>query len=399
MTDATTLALDNPNGYERTPELQAQFAAAAESLRVHDGWADPTTGQHELRADLVLEGGGVKASGLVGAVMVLSEAGYSIRATAGTSAGAVVASLVAGVTQAGKPMSFLLERALTLDFKRFMMPNGKIHEFFDRATGKVGTMLADMAILTDKTGLYSGAYLEDWLRPILHDELGIKTFADLKLTPADDPDLSLAPGRDYRLVVMTSDITRGQVARLPWDYPLYGHDPDSEDPVDAVRASMSIPFIFEPVHFVSREATGSVTGPGGVATPVHYAAGTHTWVDGSLLENFPIHAFDRVDAQPARWPTIGVKLSSLTTEFPAAEACGSALEVAMHCLRATMSDWDANALHERTASRTIYVDNAGLSAADFDLPKSREYELFLNGVRAATDFIIASAAAGGVPRN
>jgi hypothetical protein len=94
-----------------------------------------------------------------------------------------------------------------------------------------------------------------------------------------------------------------------------------------------------------------------------------------------------------------VRLSRLATDFPAGEACGSALEVAMHCLRATMNDWDANALHERTAGRTIYVDNAGLNATDFDVPMTRQYDLFLNGVRSASDFVLASAAAGGVPRS
>jgi NTE family protein len=397
MTDSITLDLDAEVGYQRTSELQERFQAAAESLRQSDGWANPTTKARELRADLVLEGCGVKSAGLVGAVMALAEAGYSIRAVAGTSAGAVVASMVAGISQAGKPMSELLRYSVTLDFTKFM-PNGKLHAFFDRATGKVGSMLTDAAILSNRTGLYSGDYLVEWLTPILR-ELGVTTFADLKLTTEDDPGLSVAPGRDYRLVVMTSDITRGQVVRLPWDYPLYGHDPDTEDPVSAVRASMSIPFIFEPVHFVSREATVNVVGQGGVETSVHYAAGTHTWVDGGLLENFPINAFERVDGQPPRWPTIGVKLSTLRTEFPAAEPCGSALEVAMHCLKTTMNEWDTNALHERTAARTIFVDNAGLSATDFDVPMSHQYDLFLNGVRSATDFVIASAAAGGVPRN
>jgi hypothetical protein len=72
--------------------------------------------------------------------------------------------------------------------------------------------------------------------------------------------------------------------------------------------------------------------------------------------------------------------------------------VALHCLRTAMNEWDANALHERTAARTIFVDNAGLATTDFDVPKERQYELFLNGVRAATEFVIASAAVGGVPR-
>jgi len=397
MTDSTMLALDADFGYQRPRDVQRRFEDAAESLRTSDGWLNPATGRQELRCDLVLEGCGVKASGLVGAVMALSEAGYSIRAVAGTSAGAVTASIVAGLTQAGQPIRNLLRLGLTIDFKKFM-PNGKAHEIFDRATGRVGMMLADAALLTERTGIYSGDYLETWLRPILEDELGISSFSDLRLRADDDPDMSLASGRDYRLVVLTSDITRGRLARLPWDYPLYGHDPDVQDPVSAVRASMSIPFVFEPVHFESRDTTVQVPGPGGVATTVHYGAGTNTWVDGALLEKFPIHAFDRVDGRSPRWPTIGVKLSRLETEVPARPPCDSALAVALHCLRTAMNEWDANALHERTAARTIFVDNAGLATTDFDVPKERQYELFLNGVRAATEFVIASAAVGGVPR-
>ena len=48
-----------------------------------------------LDVDLVLEGGGVKGIALVGAVGVLLEQGYTIHKVAGTSAGAVVGSLVA----------------------------------------------------------------------------------------------------------------------------------------------------------------------------------------------------------------------------------------------------------------------------------------------------------------
>ena len=396
---SSSLALgSSPYGYERPDEVQQAFLDAAEHLRQVDGWANPERdGERELRADLVMEGCGVKAPGLVGAVMALSEAGFTFRGLAGTSAGAVVSSLVAGIAQAGKNMTSLLEYSLTLDFVKFM-PNGRVHEMFERAGGRVGAMVADAAILSGKSGIYTGDYLESWLRPILHDELGIRTFADLKLTNEDDPDLSVAKGRDYRLVVFTSDITRGQLARLPWDYPLYGHDADDEDPVSAVRASMSIPFIFEPVHFKSRDATVEVPAPGGGTTTVHYAAGTSTWVDGALLEKYPIHAFDRVDGKVPRWPTIGIKLSQLQTEYPAKEPCASALEVAMHCLRTTMSEWDTTSVHERSGARTIFVDNAGIGTADFDVPKERQDALFLNGVDAATKFVIASAAAGGIPR-
>jgi hypothetical protein len=45
-------------------------------LWAEDSWLNPRTGERELNADLVLEGGGVKGIGLTGAICVLAEAGY-----------------------------------------------------------------------------------------------------------------------------------------------------------------------------------------------------------------------------------------------------------------------------------------------------------------------------------
>src|SRR5437588_279707 len=75
--------------------------------------------------------------------------------------------------------------------------------------------------------------------------------------PFDDPgaDAHLTAAQHYTLVVHTADVTRGKVVRLPWDYPEYGFDPGSRRIVDAVRASMAIPFFFEPVRFRAPAAT------------------------------------------------------------------------------------------------------------------------------------------------
>lgn len=51
--------------------------------------------QLDLCADAVFEGGGVKGIGLVGAVAAAEEKGYRWMNVAGTSAGAIVASLLA----------------------------------------------------------------------------------------------------------------------------------------------------------------------------------------------------------------------------------------------------------------------------------------------------------------
>lgn len=392
---------DNALGYRRDPGLQARFEEAADRLRAVDGWPDPRrAGQRQLIADLALEGGGVKGIGLVGAVLVLTEAGYAFRGVAGTSAGAIAASLITGLTAAGRPMTDLLGYMRGLTFADFM-PQGKLHRLLDHLGGHAGDLLSDAGtlILKDRTGIYSGDYLEEWLGPILHDELGIKSFGDLRLTSDEDPDLSLPAGHDYRLVVHTSDVTRGQLVRLPWDYPIYGHTHvDDEDPVQAVRASMSIPFFFVPVTFHADPATVEVPDPSGGTTSIHYAGGSVTWVDGGMLENFPITAFDRIDGRPPRWPTIGIKLSSQQLEFPASAACESALAVGVRCLQTMMNEWDSYSIDEATAARTIFVDNAGITATQFDLTPEDQQELFLNGVQAATQFVIEMAAFDHVPR-
>ncbi len=108
------------------------------------------------------------------------------------------------------------------------------------------------------TGVYRGDYAHDFIAHQLRD-LGVSTFGDLRL---DDDELP--PEQRYRLVVTAADVTTGQLVRLPWDYHrLYGLDPDEQPVADAVRASMSIPFVFRPVTLTSvtgRESTSSTAG-------------------------------------------------------------------------------------------------------------------------------------------
>jgi NTE family protein len=384
-----------PYGYSRSAELQRRFEQAAASLLASDGWS--AGGSKQLVADLALEGGGVKGIGIVGAVSALAEAGYRFQRVAGTSAGAIAASLIAAISKNGEPMTTLQGYLDDLTFTEFM-PMGKLHAFMDHHFGNTGEILSSAEILTHKMGVYDGAYLFTWLEPIMHD-LGVHTFADLKITLDDDPGMSLPESHRYRLVVHTSDITRGQLVRLPWDYDHYGQDRDGQDVVQAVRASMSIPFFFEPVTFSALPAEVDVPRPGGGSIPTRYGGGTVTWVDGGMLRNFPINAFDRVDGGAPRWPTIGVKLSSLQTELPSTQAVTSAYGEARGCLHTMMGEWDGYGVDAATAGRTIFVDNAGIKTTDFDLTTAQRHRLFVSGVAAATSFIIEMGARGGVPRS
>ena len=246
-------------------------------------------------------------------------------------------------------------------------------------------------------GVYDGDFLSTWLDPIMGD-LGVRTFADLKITTADDPGMSLPPSRRYRLVVHTSDITRGQLARLPWDYDFYGQNRDEQDVVAAVRASMSIPFFFEPVTFTTRPADVDVPSPGGGSTRAHYDGGTVTWVDGACCATSPsTPSSGRTAARRAGRPSASSS-PRCRRSSPPRRPPGPPTWRRVGCLHTMMNEWDAYGVDAATAGRTIFVDNAGISTTDFDLDPAERNELFLNGVRAATTFVIEMGARGRVPR-
>src|SRR6266508_1901736 len=254
-----------------------------------------------MDADLVLEGGGVKGIGLVGALKVFGDAGYRFRRVAGTSAGAIVGSLAA----AGVPP----------------------------------------------------------------DQLQ-------RITREDDPGSALEPERSYKLVVIVSDISDNRLLRLPWDYDRLGVSAGQVDemPVaDAVRASASIPFFFQPCML-------KVPGRGGQVY----------LTDGGMLSNFPIDVFDRRDDQRPRWPTFGVKLSAKPNANLMAPAPSIRGVVRFGlALVATMTNaHDQMHLDEPSVvDRTVFVDTFGVKATDFDLDAKTRDQLFDKGTAAGKKFL------------
>jgi NTE family protein len=310
-----------------------------------------------MDADLVLEGGGVKGIGLVGAFSTLVDHDYTFHRIAGTSAGAIVGALIA----AGMPPEDLQRVMRTVDYGHFQ------DEGFVDHLGLVGK---GISILFEK-GIYEGRYLVEWLDAILMD-LGARTFGDLRI---EDPNSSLPPERAYKLVIMTSDVTRGRLVRLPWDYPKYGLDADEQLVADAVRASMSIPFFYEPQRFYGRDEQGERV--------------RSFMVDGGMLSNFPIEVFDRTDGKRPRWPTFGIKLSAKPSvpqleRFEVKGALGLA-----RAMVGTMTNFH-DQMHiddPSVLARTMFVDTQQVKATDFDIDEPSQDMLFTNGERGAGKFL------------
>jgi NTE family protein len=221
-------------------------------------------------------------------------------------------------------------------------------------------------------GIYTGEYLTSWLGGLLADH-GVVRFADLRTNEVDS---SLPPHHQYRLVVMTSDVSQGELRRLPWDYPRYGLEPDEVRVVDAVRASMAIPFFYSPVKVEDK------------------VAGTESWlVDGGLLSNFPVDVFDRPDGQPPRWPTLGIKLSSRpgSVQRVRNQIEGSA-SLTRAMLLTMMGSHDQLVLDDPAVlARTISVDTMNVRATDFDIDPATQNQLYENGRKAATEFLANAA--------
>jgi NTE family protein len=314
-------------------------------------------GNVTLDADLVLEGGGVKGIALVGAISVLEERGYRFHRVAGTSAGAIVGALVAAGVAAPRLQQIMSE----LDYGRF-----KDGGLLTRA-GLVGQLVT----LVARSGIYRGDYLRDWLRELLAEH-GTRTFADLR---GDDPATSLAPEQDYRLVVMASDVSQGCLRRLPWEYPRYGLDPDQIEVVDAVRASMSIPYFFRSVKLRDQQEHEDC------------------WmVDGGMLSNFPVDVFDRRDGRTPRWPTIGIKLSAAADAAQGIRHQVSGVWSMSKAMLGTLTSF-YDRIHlerEEVIARTIFVDTMKVRATDFDLDRATQQQLYDNGRQAAERFLDGS---------
>jgi NTE family protein len=318
----------------------------------------------EKRADLVLEGAGVKGIGLVGAVATFAEAGYRFPRVAGTSAGAVVGAFLVALQRAGEPLSRLEDIARTLDYRRL------------RDRGPVGRVAGPLARLVDgfslafDGGVFEGDYLRSWVAGSLSD-LGVTTFGDLRV---DDADSALPAAQSYALVVTASDVSRRRFVSLPWDYHLYGLDPDEARVADAVRASASIPFFFEPVTLRARDE--------------HGAQLVSTLVDGSVQSNFPVAMFDRADDRPPRWPTFGVRLSMRPAGRVHTHEVRGTVSLALSLVETMLEACDAQHIDDPCVqARSVFVDASGVSPVDFGITDEQQEQLLGAGREAAVGFL------------
>lgn len=298
--------------------------------------------------DLVLGGGGIRGIAHVGALSALEAAGWTPHRVAGASAGAMAGALwVAGASPA--TMRTYLEE---LDYRGF-------------AFADVMGRLAKRPMVGSVVERFSSATVDPlvWYDSLLAEH-GVRTWADLRLEGEQAEDVP--PQRRYKLVVRCLDVVHRRVVRLPWDYDLYGLDADEQPVSEAVRASMSVPVVFDPVKVGEGERAGLL-------------------VDGGLGAAFPASVFDRTDRRPSQRPTFAVRLvpRSRTSGWPDGDV--ALLRAVLETMLEAGDQLEAiGSCDER---RTIRVDASAVLTLDVRMSAEEEQQLFEEGVAATEAFL------------
>ena len=307
---------------------------------------------HERRIDLVLEGGGVKGIGLVGALAVLEDRGYEPQRIAGTSAGAITAALSA----AGYKPAELLDILMKLDFTDFM----------DEGPEDRIPLLGRPLSVWLQQGVFEGEAFLKWIEEMLAAQ-GVHTFADLVYEDTDDVEFR------HRLQVIASDITGGRMLILPRDAPAFGVEPDDLPVAEAVRMSMGIPIFFEPWKWNDRLI-----------------------VDGGVLSNFPVFLFDAPEGK-RRWYTFGLLLAEDLPKSSAGQRIGLAreekrrgpaiVEFGKRLVQTMLEAHDRRYVENDSYLRTIMIDTLGVGTTDFSLSEPMRRKLHQSGRDAAEKFL------------
>jgi NTE family protein len=291
-----------------------------------------------MKVDAVFEGGGIKGIGLIGAVCCLEDKGYGWHRCAGTSAGSIIASLLA----AGYTGKELKDIMMDYDCKNYL-DKYKIESlsFFRKSTS-----------LFKNKGIYSGNPVEDFVRDLL-ERKGKTKFKDVSVNG------------QTKLKIIASDITKKNMLILPDDISKYGIDPMEFEIAKAVRMSIGIPLYFRPVKLPYYKEYSYI-------------------VDGGLLSNYPVWIFD-VEGIP-RCPTFGLKLAGESSK----NSVLTKIDFVTYLLDIVNTTIDRNEevyVRDKDAVRTIFIPTLGISSTDFDITKDMKLKLFKSGYNSSEKFL------------
>src|SRR5690625_4757978 len=291
-----------------------------------------------MKIDCVFSGGGVKGYAFLGALRSMEEKQLQLERVAGTSAGAIIASLIAASYRTEEINQLLQE----LDLQQFL----------DAPQITKVLPFSKWLFLYFQMGIYKGDKFEKWLHTQLAQK-GIYTFKDLK---------------SGYLKVVVSDLTLGKLVVIPDDLKrVYDIDPADFLVSKAVRMSAGFPYFFMPVKLSGKNKQKSII------------------VDGGLLSNFPLWVFEN-DRGNSKRPVLGVKLSG-SIENNNTKKINNALDM-FYALFSTMKlAHDARYVSKSKQDNIIFIPIENVDTMNLNITTESKDALINLGKQSADKFL------------
>lgn len=291
-----------------------------------------------MHIDAVFSGGGVKAFAFIGVLDKIEQYNYTIERVAGTSAGAIFASLIAANYQ-------------VKDIKR-ITNELNLNTLLDPPILTKIIPFSKWLFLYYEKGLYKGDLLEKWIAQLLAAK-NIFTFSDIE--------------PEY-LKVVVSDLTLGKLVVIPDDLErIYGINPKTFSVAKAIRMSAGFPYFFKPEKIEGLNQQKSIM------------------VDGGLLSNFPFWIFEN-GAKKKKRPLMGIKLSS-NIEEGQIHNVNNAFGMFTALFSTMKLAHDSRYISKKDDANIIFVPVDDVGSVNFSIDKKMKEELILSGQESADRFL------------
>ena len=304
----------------------------------------------------VFEGGGVRGAALAGAYQASIDSGVRFNRVAGTSAGSIIAALVA----AGAKPDFISSRLIEKDFLELVKPSKSKESIFDQKIPlfqalrpfTFGSPRKLINLILD-SGLHSSEAIEDWVESLLKEIVSVYEPSVQK---------RLVAFKDLRLPlhIVASDLAQSQAK-------VWSREDTPQDSVAfAVRCSCTIPFYFQAIKY-----------------------GSSVLVDGGVLSNLPAFAFQGIALSEDRSMLSKIICfrmleapSSINSQMSSIFDLGSSLSATI------VNGATSIQLALQPQINLVNIDTGNIKATDFSKVKDKEKkELYDSGYRAVKKFI------------
>ena len=307
--------------------------------------------------NLILEGGGGKGAAFLGAVKVLEESGYIFEKFAGSSAGAIMAGLLA----VGYNSEELGRVFMETDFGKFK----------DDSWG----IFRDIYRIFKKFGFYKGRSFERWYGDLLHAKTGKRNITFLEVYER----------YEKVLVVTGTNLSKRQ--------PVFFHYKTTPNMtiLSAVRISISLPLVFQAIK-----------------------KDNDIYVDGGMLNNYPIDVFDKPElpvnkersvdlVTPVNPRTIGLKLMASDEQVGGSnvfigQQVNSFKKYAGALINTLLVHIENSYIKPGYWEQTIPIYTGNIATTDFDLTMEQK-DFLVNQGKTATQKWISKQNVKGAFKN